>query len=70
MTVNSRSATVMLAMNRFVTLLCGDFFEATNKPKEFPNKATMKMTAYASVMPILAFVEIAGMGCRMVEFRL
>ena len=64
MTVDSRSATAMLAMNRFVTLLHGDFFEATNKPKEFPNKATMKMTAYANVMSILTFVDIAVMYCR------
>ena len=70
MTVSSRSATAMLAINRFVTLFSGDFFEATHKPKELPNKATMKMTPYANVMPILKFVEMPVMDCRMVEFRL
>jgi len=60
----------MLAINRFVTLLNGDFFEATNKPKEFPDKATMKMTAYANVMPTFTFIEIAVVDCGMVEFRL
>jgi hypothetical protein len=64
-TVNSKSATAMLAINRFVTLMTGDFFKTTNKPKELPNKATMKITAYADVMPIFTFVEIAAM----VEFR-
>jgi len=53
----------MLAINRFVTLLNRDFFEATNKPKELPDKATMKMTAYANVMPTFTFVEIAVVGC-------
>jgi len=42
----------MLAMNRFVTLVAEDFFRATNKPKELPNRATMKIKAYAAVMPV------------------
>ena len=60
--VRSRSATAMLAMNKFVSLM-DDFFNTTNKPKELPNRATRKITAYASVMPIL----ISALSCCCVE---
>ena len=59
----------MLAINRFVTLLNKVFVETTNKPKEFPNIAMMKITAYAEVMPIFTFVEIAVLDGGIVEFR-
>ena len=48
----------MLPMKRFVALLDGDFFKTTNKPKEFPKRATRKITTYAAVMPIMKFVEM------------
>ena len=57
MKVKRRSATAMLAMKRFVVLLDEDFFKTTNKPKELPNRATRKITAYAVVIPIMKFVE-------------
>ena len=56
--VSSRSATVMLAMNRFVTLRDEDFFKTTNRPKELPIRATRKMTAYAVVRPIFTLIFI------------
>ena len=43
----------MLAMNKFVILVAEDLFNATNKPKELPNSAMMKIAAYADAMPIL-----------------
>ena len=44
----------MFAMKRFVTLVDReDFFDTTNKPRLLPNRAIMKITAYAVVMPIL-----------------
>lgn len=46
----------MLAMNKFVTLLDEDLLNTRNKPKELPNSAMMKITAYADVMPIFRFV--------------
>ena len=62
----------MLAMKRFVTLVDrDDFFNTTNKPKELPNKAIMKITAYAVVMPILILSEtmpLNGAGGAPVEF--
>ena len=49
----------MLAMKRFVTLLdWEDLFNTTNRPRVLPNRAIMKITAYAVVMPILIFSEI------------
>ena len=57
MKVKRRSATAMLAMKRVVALLDEDFFNATNKPKELPKRATRKITTYAAVMPIMKFVE-------------
>lgn len=54
--VNIRSATAMLAMNKFVTLLKEDnepFFKTTYNPMELPRKAMIKITAYAHVIPIL-----------------
>ena len=60
----------MLAMNRFVTLVDReDFFNTTNKPKVLPNKAMMKITAYAVVMPILILSGIMSIaGVAPVEF--
>ena len=71
MKVKSRSATAMLAINRFVTLVDReDFFSTTNKPKVLPNRAIMKITAYAAVMPILILsgILLDGTGGAPVEF--
>ena len=51
--VNIRSATAMLAINKFVTLVEEDFFNTTYNPNEFPRKAMVKITAYAHVIPNL-----------------
>jgi len=49
----------MLAMKRFVTLVdWEDFFNTTNRPRVLPNRAIMKITAYAVAMPILTFTGI------------
>jgi len=49
----------MFAMNRFVTLVDReDFFNTTNKPKVLPNRAIIKITTYAVVMPILILTGI------------
>lgn len=54
----------MLAINRFVTLVeREDFFNTTNKPKVLPNRAIMKITAYAVVMPILILSGIINGAC-------
>ena len=50
--VNIRSATVMLAIHKFVTQV-EDLFKTTNNPIELPSKAMVKITAYTHVMPIL-----------------
>lgn len=57
-------------MNRFVTLVDReDFFNTTNKPKVLPNKAIIKITAYAAVMPILILSGMMnGAGGAPVEF--
>ena len=51
--VNIRSATVMLAINKFVTQVEEDLFNTTYNPIEFPRKAMVKITAYAHVIPNL-----------------
>lgn len=48
----------MLAINKFVTLLDEDLLNTRNKPKELPNSAMMKITAYADVMPIFISVRL------------
>ena len=68
--VSSRSATVMLAINRFVTLRDEDFYKTTNRPKELPIRATRKMTAYAVVRPVLRSIgtppaDCCGSGARL-----
>ena len=70
MTVKSRSAAAMFAMKRFVTLVDReDFFNTTNKPRLLPNRAMMKITAYAVVIPILIFSgTMNGAGGAPVEF--
>jgi len=53
----------MFAMNRFVTLVDReDFFNTTNKPKVLPNRAIIKITTYAVVMPILILTGIKNCG--------
>ena len=51
--VNIRSATAILAINKFVTQVEEDLFSTTYNPNEFPRKAMIKITAYAHVMPVL-----------------
>ena len=60
----------MFAMKRFVTLVDRErFFNTTNKPRLFPNRAIMKITAYTVVMPILIFSGMMnGAGGAPVEF--
>jgi len=48
----------MLAINKFVTLLDEDLLNTRNKPKELPNRAIMKVTAYADVIPIFISVRL------------
>ena len=72
MTVKRRSAAAMFAMKRFATLVDReDFFNTTNKPRLLPNRAIMKITAYAVVIPILVLsgtMPLNGAGGAPVEF--
>lgn len=52
----------MLVTKRFIELEDEDFFNTTNKPKELPTRAMMKITAYADVIPILMSAEMPP-GC-------
>jgi len=58
----------MLAMNKFVTQ-AEVLFRTTNNPRELPNRAMRKITAYAIVMPILisAVMLLAGCCCTELE---
>ena len=51
--VNIRSATAMLAINKFMTLIEDDPFKTANNPIELPSKAIVKITAYAHLILIL-----------------